>query len=69
MAAALMVASANPHALTGVLMMGFTGAVMTLGGMLQLPWWAASRRRQFESVANFARTLTDGDDADDSRES
>lgn len=68
-AAALMVASANVHALTGVLVTGFAGAAMTLGGMLQLPWWAASRRRQFESVANFARTLTDGDDAHDSGES
>ena len=68
MAAALMVASANVHALTGVLVTGFAGAAMTLGGMLQLPWWAASRRRQFESVAEFARTLTDGDDADDSGE-
>lgn len=62
-AAALMVASANVHALTGVLVMGFAGAAMTLGGMLQLPWWAASRRRQFEGVAEFARTLTDGDQA------
>ena len=59
-AAALAVAGANPHALTGVLTMAFTGAAMTLAGVLPLPWWAKSRQRQFQGLAEYARALTDG---------
>ena len=59
-AAALTLAGTGPHALPGVLVMAFTGAAMTLGGMLQLPWWTRVRRRQFESIAEYTHALTDG---------
>jgi len=56
-AAALAVAGVNWHALVGPLV---TGAAMTLMGIVQLPWWARSRRRQFEGIAEYTQAMTEG---------
>ena len=60
LAAGLAVAGTSAHALPSLALMTFVGASLTLRGMLQLPWWARSRQRQFEAIAEYTQALTDG---------
>jgi hypothetical protein len=41
----------------GALMLALGGAAMMAVGALPLPWWSATRRRQFAVVADYARRL------------
>jgi hypothetical protein len=51
---------ASPGAGAGVLMLALGGAAMMVVGALPLPWWSATRRRQFAAVADYARRLAGG---------
>lgn len=44
----------------GVMMLALGGAAMMAAGALPLPWWSATRRRQFAAVADYARKLAGG---------
>jgi hypothetical protein len=44
----------------GVMMLALGGALMLALGALPLPWWSSTRRRQFASVADYARQLAGG---------
>ena len=43
--------------LAGVLTLALGGGAMAAVGALQLPYWSAARRKQFEAVADYARQL------------
>ena len=57
-AAAGLMAQQGTAAAAGVVAMALGGAVTAAAGALQLPTWAAARRRQFEAVADYARRLS-----------
>lgn len=60
MEAAFMLTHAAPQTAGSAISLGLTGVMMTAVGAVQLPAWSATRRKQFESVAEFARRLTVG---------
>ena len=45
-------------AMAGVVTLALGGVAMAAAGALQLPSWAATRRKQFEAVADYARRLS-----------
>ena len=57
-AAAGVIAQQGVAALAGVAAMALGGAVMAAAGAFQLPSWAATRRRQFQAVTDYARRLS-----------
>ncbi|MGI8549152.1 MAG: hypothetical protein ACR2M1_17825 [Gemmatimonadaceae bacterium] len=61
--AATTLAHTGAHAAAGVLTLALGGAAMATVGALQLPSWSAARRKQFDTVAQYARQLSAGEDA------
>jgi hypothetical protein len=52
------VATGGMTAIAGVLAMGVGGLAMAAAGALQIPSWSSERQRQFQAVADYARSLS-----------
>jgi hypothetical protein len=56
--AVITIGGIGTEALAGALMLNVGGLLMAATGVLQLPAWASARKKQFQSVAEYARSLT-----------
>ena len=56
--AVITVAQVGTNALAGALIMNVGGLAMAATGLLQLPAWSSARRKQFQAVAEYARSLS-----------